>query len=344
MFDARLLYVAAFGVSAGLTGLVRRIALRRGMLDAPNERSSHAAPTPRGGGLAIVVATTAAIALLSAGGALEWRLACALGGGGIAVAAVGWLDDRRSVQPLMRLLVHFAAALWAVAWLKGLPPLLLGTQMAHPHWGGYVLAVLGIVWILNLFNFMDGIDGIAASEALFVVLAGAWLTLGGANAKGLAFVDLTLAAACGGFLVWNWPPAKIFLGDVGSGYLGYMIAVFALSAGRDDSVALWVWLILGGAFFVDATVTLLRRVARGERVHQAHRSHAYQWLARRWGSHRNVTVAVLAANLVWLLPWAVLAEMFPNLAAGSVLAALVPLALVAAFIGAGRREDGPQGH
>ncbi|MBV8146030.1 MAG: glycosyl transferase, partial [Gammaproteobacteria bacterium] len=251
---------------------------------------------------------------------------------------------RRSVQPLMRLCVHFAAALWAVAWLKGLPPLLLGTQMAHPQWGGYVLAVLGIVWILNLFNFMDGIDGIAASEALFVVLAGAWLTLGGANAKGLALVDLTLAAACGGFLVWNWPPAKIFLGDVGSGYLGYMIAVFALSAGRDDSVALWVWLILGGAFFVDATVTLLRRVARGERVHQAHRSHAYQWLARRWGSHRNVTLAVLAANVVWLLPWAVLAEMFPNLAAGSVLAALVPLALVAAFIGAGRREDGPQGH
>jgi Fuc2NAc and GlcNAc transferase len=119
----------------------------------------------------------------------------------------------------------------------------------------------------------------------------------------------------------------------------YMIAVLALSASRDNPVALWVWLILGGAFFADATVTLLRRLLRGERVHQAHRCHAYQWLARRWGSHRKVTVAMLAVNVVWLLPWAVLVRTFPRHAAVSVVAALAPLALLVAVLGAGRTED-----
>jgi Fuc2NAc and GlcNAc transferase len=147
-----------------------------------------------------------------------------------------------------------------------------------------------------------------------------------------------------GFLLWNWPPAKIFMGDVGSGYLGYVIAVLALAAARDDPVALWVWLILGGVFFVDATVTLVRRVLRGDRIHQAHRSHAYQWLARRWGSHRRVIVIVTILNLLWLLPCAFLATLHPDHAVAIAVVALAPLVALAFAAGSGRRENANRKH
>jgi Fuc2NAc and GlcNAc transferase len=152
-------------------------------------------------------------------------------------------------------------------------------------------------------------------------------------------VACIFCAASAGFLIWNWPPAKIFMGDVGSGYLGYVIAVLAMAATRDSPVAVWVWLILGGVFFVDATVTLARRSLTGERLHEAHRSHAYQWLARRWRSHRRVTLSVLAVNVFWLLPAAWLAMRYPRFAVWSLAGAFVPLIIVAIAAGAGLREQ-----
>jgi Fuc2NAc and GlcNAc transferase len=204
---------------------------------------------------------------------------------------------------------------------------------------GLVLAVAGVTWVLNLFNFMDGIDGIAASEAVFVSTAALPLmALCGVSGE-VSAACLMIAAACLGFLLWNWPPAKIFMGDVGSGYVGYVVAVLALAATRENPEALWVWLILGGVFFVDATVTLVRRAARGERIYDAHRSHGYQRLARRWGSHRRVTVAVMMLNLIWLLPCAFLATLQPDHAVAIVVAALVPLVALAIAAGSGRREN-----
>lgn len=332
---------AAFITSALLTLAVRKAALRRGLLDIPNIRSSHKVATPRGGGLAIVAVTTLALLIEALRGVLDRQLFAAAVGA-VAVAAVGFADDRRPIRSSARLLVHFSAAIWAVAWLGGLPPLRIGEHVAQLGWSGDVIAVLGIVWVLNLFNFMDGIDGIAASEAIFVVLAGVALTAG-LQAAGGTNLALVFAAACGGFLLWNWPPAKIFLGDVGSGYLGYLIAVFTLAATRSDPTAVWVWLILGGAFFVDATVTLARRTWRRERVYEAHRGHAYQWLARRWGSHRRVTVALLIVNFVWLLPWAMLATLRPASALTALAAALLPLAAVTLAAGAGRPEQASAG-
>jgi Fuc2NAc and GlcNAc transferase len=334
------IWVSAIGLagSALLTLAARRLALAQDLLDVPNARSSHRAATPRGGGAAIAAVTTLAMLVLMFRGSLTVTLGVVIAVGGLGVAAIGFVDDRRPLPSSIRLLVHVAAAIWAVAWLGGLPPLRFGEHVVSLGWTGYLLALLGIVWVLNLFNFMDGIDGIAASEAMFVVLAGGWLTTGPPGLSDVSTVGLVLAAACGGFLLWNWPPARIFLGDVGSGYLGYVIAVLALAAAHTNTVALWVWLILGGAFFVDATATLLRRVLRGERVYEAHRSHAYQWLARRWGSHRRVTVALLIGNLVWLLPWAALAAHRPSVAAAAVVGALVPLAVAALAAGSGRSE------
>jgi Fuc2NAc and GlcNAc transferase len=325
-------------LAALLTAVVRRVALSSGILDVPNERSSHRIATPRGGGAAVVVAFVVATIILWALGSVAGNVIVALTGGGLMVAAVGFIDDRKSVPSGARLAVHVLAAVWAVYFLGGLSPLRVNGALVNLGWFGHGIAVMGIVWTLNLFNFMDGIDGIAASEAVFVAAGGAllgWMTRGltGDDSLSLAF-----AASCVGFLAWNWPPARIFMGDVGSGYIGYTLAVLALSANRDNPAAVWIWLILGGVFFVDATVTLIHRALRGEKVHVAHRSHAYQWLARRWKSHLKVTATVAVTNVLWLLPCAIFAASHPGGALWVVAVAFAPLLLLAWAAGAGRRE------
>lgn len=329
---------AVIGFSAGvaaalLTGLVRNLALARGVLDIPNPRSSHTRATPRGGGIAIVTVATLALLVLALRGEVPRELLLTLTVGGLAVAGVGLADDRKRMPAGVRFAVHIAAAVWAVVCLGGLAPLRVGAAEVTFGWSGYLLATLGIVWVLNLFNFMDGIDGIAASEATFVAWSGALLAVG--SASGAAVI---LGAACLGFLCWNWPPARIFMGDVGSGYIGYALSVLALAAARNNPVAVWVWLILGGVFFVDATVTLVRRMVRGEPLHEAHRIHAYQWLARRWNSHLRVTVVVLLVNILWLLPCAGFAALHPRYAALTTVIALAPLVVLALLAGAGRGE------
>ena len=333
--------VAALAAAASflLTYLLRRWVLLRGLMDLPNERSAHSRPTPRGGGAAIVIITTFAVFALWALGRASTGLALALGVGGLAVAAVGLRDDLRSIGPGMRLAVHFGAGLWALCCLGGAPPLQVGSHLVNLGIVGDGLGLLGIVWTLNFFNFMDGIDGIAASEAAFI--AAAAFLVGAAGSSALSVIAVTFAAACCGFLPFNWSPARIFLGDVGSGFLGYAIAVMALAAGQENPAALWVWLVLTGTFLIDATLTLLRRMRRGERPQQAHRSHAYQWLARRWRSHALVTLGVLALNVTWLLPWALFAMRNPRWAAATVVFALLPLVPLGLWLGSGRAETNP---
>jgi Fuc2NAc and GlcNAc transferase len=336
--ESLIVAAATFCIAFLLTAWVRRHALARGQMDIPNTRSSHVTPTPRGGGLAIVVTATAAFLALAATGLLPARVAIALAGGGVAVAAVGYVDDRLQTSAAVRLVVHLAAAVWGLAWLGGLPPLSFGGVPLSLGWAGQLLGVLGIVWMLNLFNFMDGLDGIAASEGAFIGWGGALLATVSAIGPSVAAASAAFGAACLGFLVWNWPPARIFMGDVGSGYLGFTLAILALAASAERPVAFWVWLILGGVFIVDATATLIRRSFRGDRVYEAHCSHAYQWLARRWGSHLQVTLSVLAVNVLWLLPCAWLAVSHARSADLICVAALLPLVVIAIVAGAGKRE------
>lgn len=291
-----------------LTGLVRRYALRTNLLDHPNARSSHSVPTPRGGGVAIVVACLLLTTLLGALGWIEAPLLWATLGAGGLVAVLGYLDDRSSLPARWRFAGHLAAALWVMAWLGPLPKVPLLGVAVDLGWAGPALSVLFLVWMINLFNFMDGIDGIAGVQTITTTLSGAWLWwLAGSGAGWLAAV--VFAACVAGFLLWNFPPAKIFMGDAGSGFLGLMVALFALWSGQQQPALFWAWMILVGCFMVDATTTLVRRVRRGERFFEAHRSHAYQYASRRLGGHRPVTLAVGVINVVWLLPiaWAVAA-------------------------------------
>jgi Fuc2NAc and GlcNAc transferase len=290
--------VSAVCLTAGL----RRYALARGVIDIPNQRSSHTDSTPRGGGAAIALTFLGGVAWLGAAGHLDPRIVGALFGPGVVVAGIGFLDDHRPVPAIWRLVAHACAATWALYALGGAPPVELWGRSVHLGWLGHVLAAMYLVWLINLYNFMDGIDGIAGLEAVTVGLgAGLLLWWTGAPAADWLLPALLTVSAFG-FLVWNWPPARIFMGDVGSGFLGLMLGVLGLSAGAAHPDLFWCWLILLGVFVVDATCTLARRVRRREQLFEAHQQHAYQRLARRAGSHKPVTIAVGAINVFWLLP------------------------------------------
>lgn len=321
-----------------LTGALRRYALARSLMDMPNARSSHSVPTPRGGGVAIVLGFMLAMPLLAAQRMLPWHQAWAMLGAGGLVAVVGFADDHGHIAARWRLLAHFIAAAWGLAWLGGPPPLVCCGDLFAAGGIMTLLAALYLVWMLNLYNFMDGIDGIASIEALCVCLGGALLYLLTGQAD-LALAPLALAAAVSGFLFWNFPPARIFMGDAGSGFLGLVLGLMSLQAGWVRSELFWSWLILLGVFVVDATFTLLRRLLRGEKVHQAHRSHAYQHAARLVGRHLPVTLAVGALNLLWLLPIALLVGLQQLPALAGVLIAWLPLSLLAIRLRAGRRDD-----
>ena len=325
------------GVSFLGTGALRKYALARSLIDVPNARSSHSVPTPRGGGVAIVLSFLIALPILAWTDAVAWPMVLALLGAGGWIAIIGFLDDHGHIAARWRLLAHFGGALWALFWIGGMAPINLFGFEFSLGWFGYVIAAFYLVWMLNLYNFMDGIDGLASVEAICACV-GACLVYWIAGHASLAIAPLVLAAAVLGFLIWNFPPAKIFMGDAGSGFLGIVLAVMSLHAAWINPLFLWAWLILLGVFIVDATFTLIRRLLRGDKVYEAHRSHGYQYASRQFGSHRLVTLAIAAINLLWLVPVAILVVMqYLDGAAGLVLA-YAPLVLLAFKFHAGELE------
>src|SRR5665213_1414970 len=217
--------IASFFASYVLTAWMLRHSRMRQIVDRPNSRSSHSTPTPRGGGLSMVVVTTGGVAILYGTRMIPSPLAIVLVLGGMSIAAVGFWDDVRSAPVAVRMTVHFGAAVLAVYCLGSPSALRVGHSIVTLGVFGPVISVLAVVWILNLFNFMDGIDGIAASEAVCVLFGAAAIGLFVARCSLTEVAPaLVIGAACLGFLRWNWPPAAIFMGDIGSGYLGYAIA------------------------------------------------------------------------------------------------------------------------
>ena len=332
--------LAAFVLSASMTAWVRRYALARSLVDVPDHRTSHSAPTPRGGGLAVVLVTLSGACVFAALSMTSWRVASSLLGGGALVALIGFVDDHGHVRAGVRLLGHFVAATWVVAWLGGMPSLVPFGGPWEIRLIGWVVAIFYVSWIVNLTNFMDGIDGIAAVETITVGLAMSLIfaVVGIEIGTGSGLLQILLAASTAGFLVWNWPPARIFLGDVGSGFLGVSLAVLSLEAGWLRPDLFWSWLVMLGVFVVDASVTLLRRVLRGETFYEAHRSHGYQHATRRWGSHVRVTVATGAINLFWLLPVATLVALDAIAGPVGLLVGYVPLVLLALHFEAGVKD------
>jgi Fuc2NAc and GlcNAc transferase len=330
-----LLAVTA-GVSLGLTWLLRRYALATRLVDVPNERSSHQFPTPRGGGMAIVLAFLGCLPVLWALDLLPLRVLVALSGSGCLVALIGFLDDHRPLSRRWRLVFHFVAAVWALFWLEGMPALTVAGFNLPRGWLGNGMAAVYMVWLVNLYNFMDGIDGIASIEAITVCFGGVLLYLIVVPGNAQWLVPAMLLASVAGFLYWNYPPARIFMGDAGSGFLGMTLAVLSIQAAWLAPNLFWAWAIMLGVFIVDASVTLIRRILRGGREYlEAHRSHAYQHAARRFGAHRPVSLAVGAINLVWLCPMAMIVGLGYLDGALGLLIAYVPLVALALRLKAG---------
>lgn len=304
--------------------------------------AAHTRFLPPEGGVAIVVVFLLVLGALFAQGLVAAPVFYALIGAGAGVAVTGFMDDHGHIAARWRLAGHFCAAAWAVYWLQGLPVLDLFGLSVPLGWSGSLLAVVYLVWMLNLYNFMDGIDGIASIEAVCACV-GASLLYAWDGQMGLMGLPMLLAAAVGGFLLWNFPPARIFMGDAGSGFLGIILGAFSLQAAHIDSRWFWVWVILLGVFVVDATFTLLRRLTRGDKVYEAHRSHAYQYATRQYGRHLPVTLAVLSINVFWLFPLAFCVIHFGMDGALVTVAAYVPLLFVALRYHAGELETRESG-
>lgn len=287
------LLLGFFLFSALCTGLYRRYALSRQILDIPNHRSAHTLPVPRGGGVIFVLCFLAAMLYFSP--AQMGIMIAALG-----IAAIGYYDDKYTLAAWKRLCGHVAMSLLVVQSI-GTPDLQFGIFMIHANIGTTIFAVVFLVWMLNLYNFMDGINGLASSEAICVALGMSmvyqWLGI-----KDVLLLPLLLAATVSGFLVWNFPKAKLFMGDAGSGFLGFVLGVWALQAAHIQPRLFWSWVIFLGVFIVDATITLLTRIFKKQPIHIAHSTHAYQHTARRLQSHTPVTLMVIVVNIVWLWP------------------------------------------
>jgi Fuc2NAc and GlcNAc transferase len=229
-------------------------------------------------------------------GIVDRGVGIALIGGGSLIAAAGSADDIRSLSAETRLAVHFIASIWAVWWLGGLPVIDVGLTSAQVGFGGGVAAVFLLVWAVNLYNFMDGIDGLASLEALFLGGCGGLLLMA-RNATSLASVSFVVFGAALGFLYWNWEPAKIFMGDVGSGFLGFTFGTLAIWSENSHALPIIVWFILASAFVVDASITLVRRVPGGMWRH-AHRTHAYQRAVMSGLTHSQVVLTIAGFNLL----------------------------------------------
>ena len=327
--------IVAAGVLSGLlswvgTNLIVRSAGHLKILDHPNERSSHSVPTPRGGGLAIVIVVLSGglINILLYESSLSFQILLL---SSAVVAVVGLVDDLRNSSKWVRLGFHFAASILVVA---------IGSlDNDLSSWPDniflMVVAVPLVVWALNLYNFMDGIDGLAAAQGAFLSFAGVALLWGSAGSE-WSYSLIISGSACLGFMIPNWQPARIFMGDGGSGFLGFTLASTAFLSSLHNNIALASWVILGGTFLVDSTTTLITRMATGQDWMVAHRSHAYQKLSRTLSSHAKVTILFSVVNVLWLLPCALLAIKFPSIQWWIAAGALFPLLCVCVVVGAGK--------
>jgi UDP-N-acetylmuramyl pentapeptide phosphotransferase/UDP-N-acetylglucosamine-1-phosphate transferase len=284
-----LLIILIFAVSFVGTLIVRNIAIKKQIIDIPNLRSSHTQPVPRGGGLAIAFAWYLGIVILFISKQIPTYLFEALLWG-IPITIMGFIDDLLSVTPKLRISVQVLCSSLAVYCLGGVGVVDLGFAILYDSLVFSIIAVIGIIWFTNLFNFLDGIDGYISAEIIFICLAVFFLLK--------LILPLYLAAATAGFILLNWQPAKIFMGDVGSTLLGFTIGVFVVYYHNTTESSVIVWIILTSLFWFDATITLFRRMRNHEKLSEAHRKHGYQRIVQSGFSHQKTVVYSLIINFI----------------------------------------------
>lgn len=324
-FTTTIFLLVIFLASLLGTWAVLRCARKYGWIAKPNHRSSHKVPTPRGGGIAIGFVFVVGLLALWITGVVSRPLALAFLGGGLLLGLVSFFDDRRNVHVGIRLAVHFIAVAWALFFIGDMKTMDIGWRLWHLDFLTH-LVPLGMVWMVNMYNFMDGIDGLAGSEAVIAGGVGGGL-LAASGAWDLALVAWLIAAASAGFLVFNWPPARIFMSDVGSILLGFAFIVLAVASERSGALPFFVWLILLMVFVVDASLTTIRRFIKGEKWFAGHHNFGFQQLLKRGFSHKQITLGIIGANAV-LSALAILAWWKPVLLLPLFVLSLVVLSVV----------------
>ena len=284
-----MIYIFLFILSFVLTYMVKEHAIKNSLVAEINERSSHSVPTPHGGGIAIAITWFLGLSYLFFTDQLDPSLYYALMSGMI-ISVISYLDDLFELSAKVRLTIQALVAILGLSFIGGLQEIDLFFFSIENQVITNVLSFFMIVWFINLYNFLDGIDGYAGSEAVFLGIAG-FVLFGGEH-------FLVLIAAVLGFLVWNWHKAKIFMGDVGSTLLGYNIAIFTLYYGNQEPDNLWIWIILFGLFWFDATLTLFRRYKNKEKLSQAHKKHAFQRLHQSGWTHDKIVIYSILVNLL----------------------------------------------
>ncbi len=284
-----MIYLILLLLSFTLTYLIKNHYIKNELLDEVNERSSHTVATPHGGGIALSLTWFIGLGYLYFINEIDPMLFYALVFG-VIISVVSFFDDIYGLSPKVRLLMQASVAIAGIVSLGGLGSLDFGFFSIQNQIITNLVAFVAIIWFINLYNFLDGINGYAGSEVLFLSIAG-FLLFGGSH-----FIVLSVAVL--GFLYWNYKKAKIFMGDVGSTLLGYNVAIFTMYYTNQEPTNLWIWIILFGLFWFDATLTLIRRKLNGEKLSQAHKKHAYQRLTQSGWSHFKVTNYSMGVNII----------------------------------------------
>ncbi len=336
---AALGFAAVVAVSSWLAGRIRTLALRSELLDIPNERSSHAVPVPRIGGLAIVTVVLAGILALALAVPLSVPWLWTLVVSGSMIVGIGLVEDLFGVRKRVRLLIHFLAGFVIVLYIGTHLEIIFPKSLALTGAPALVLITLYVVWNVNSYNFMDGIDGLAGGQAVFIGLSAGAIAAFNGNLP-LAAVYLLIAASSLGYLRWNWHPAKIFMGDLCSGFIGVSFAVTSLWGKLTETVPLGAFLILMAVFYTDSTWTTFRRLIAGENITHPHRDFAFHHAIRAGHSHSTVTTAILMIDVVWLLPLAIIAVVLgDNRSIPVLFGAYLPVFAAVLYWKAGKRLD-----
>ena len=304
------------------------------LVDTPNARSSHTTVTPNGGGIIFFLVYLIALSSLYTLGFVEASFWLTIIIGGSLVAITGFIDDVKNLSATTRLLIQFLAVSWGIFNIGSIQI----SGLAHSILFEALITFLGIIWIINFYNFLDGIDGYAGHQTLFICFAIGLLAYLHSD-FGMIYTLAAFFACILGFLIWNHYPAKVFMGDAGSNFIGYVIGILLVFTVSNGLVSIPQWLILLSLFWVDGTVALTRRVIKKQRFWEAHCTHAYQHLAKRYSRHDKVCRLQFIVNYFWLCPLCLLCSQFPKFEVMITFIALAPIFGMVMVLGSGVERE-----
>ena len=320
-----LVVLFTFLLSVIATHYYRRLAISKDIIANPNNRTLHDQPVPRGGGIVFSTLFVLAVFLLGILHIISYEMLMVIGVGGLIATLFGFIDDVFDIRASIKFIIQSILAWWVLFWFNGGA---LTTLVWLPFHLSWFVSWFLLVWMINLFNFMDGVDGMAISGTVFVAMALIVVLLMTGDFSSLVILFSLLVLSCSGFLLYNWPPASIFMGDSGSVFLGYLFGALIIKTTMTGDISIWTWIVVFGYFFADTNLTILLRILLVKQWYHAHKSHGYQNLARILKSHAKITGAIQIYHYLYLFPLAVWSVLKPDWGPVAAIMAIMPAAIL----------------